>query len=340
MNAITQEDRSLKSWNVWQDLRHALSDSPVFGPFLTLIILLTLSSLFIPNFFTLRTFSGIINAATVTGVVTIGVTLLMVTGEFDLSVGSMLAAGAYLFAFNTINGGSPILAVALAVLVPAFLGAINGIIRVWTDIHSFIVTLGTLSIFRALVWVLAAGQLVQTQEEFAIYDLLNGRFDLINNLFERANFRTSLIILIGLVILFHILLTRTSYGNHTFATGGNAGAATAQGVNLKKVRIINFALMGALAGLAGALDFSQFNSVRVATGAGIELNAIAAAVIGGASLNGGTGSIWGALVGVLLISTLRTAVVLMGFPADNFEAIVGVCIIAAVVFNAWLRQRF
>lgn len=336
---VTAEKSSLKNLSAWEDMRHAMADSPVFAPALSLIVLVILCSLVVPNFFSFRTFSGIINAATVTGVVTIGVTLLMVTGEFDLSVGSILAVGAYLYAFNTVDGGSPILAVALAILVPALFGTLNGVLRVWTGVHSFIITLGTLSIYRAVVWIGAAGQMVQTQEDLAVYNFFNGRLDIINDLFARANFRTSLIWLLALMFLFHILLTRTSFGNHTFATGGSDGAAKAQGVNTNLVRIINFTLVGALAGFAGLLDFSQFNSVRVATGAGVELNAIAAAVIGGALLTGGSGSIWGALVGVLLVSTLRSAVVLLGLPADNFEAIVGLCIIGAVIANNWLRKQ-
>ena len=339
MKAATAERSSLKNLSMWEDMRHAMAVSPVFAPFVTLVVLVILCSLFVPNFFSFRTFSGIVNASTVTGVVTLGVTLLMISGEFDLSVGSILAIGAYLYAFTTTDIGSPILAVALAIIIPALFGTINGLLRVWTGIHSFIVTLGTLSIFRAVVWIGAAGAMIQTQEELAVYDLFNGRLDIVNDLFARANFRTSLIWWLALVVLFHILLTRTPFGNHIFSTGGADGAARAQGVNTNLVRVITFTLVGALAGFAGLLDFSQFNSVRVATGAGVELNAIAAAVIGGALLTGGSGSIWGALVGVLLISTLRTAVVLLGLPADNFEAIVGVCIIGAVILNNWLRQR-
>lgn len=325
---------------VWRSIRRTLTDSPALGPLITLVIVFGLSALLIPNFATLRTLSGILNSATVVGIVTIGITLLMVNGEFDLSVGAMLAAGSYLYAFNTINGGSPVLAILLALLVPGLLGLINGLLRVSTGIHSFVVTLGTQSIFRAAVWIIAGGELIQTQADLPIYDLLNGRLDLLNNLFERANFRTSLIWFLLLVVLFEILLMRSRFGNHLFATGGNPGAATAQGVNIKVIRILAFTLVGVLAGFAGVLDFSQFHSVRVATGAGVELSAIAASVIGGARLQGGSGSIWGALIGVILVSTLRTSAVLLGLPADNFESIVGVCIIGAVVLNNWMRQKF
>jgi ribose transport system permease protein len=127
-----------------------------------------------------------------------------------------------------------------------------------------------------------------------------------------------------------------------FATGGNKGAALAQGVNVKKVKVLNFILSGAMAGFTGVLLFSQFSTVRVASGDGMELSAIAAAVVGGTAITGGAGSIWGALIGALTISMLRTGVVLMKIPfipADNFEAIVGVTIILAVILNNYLRGR-
>jgi simple sugar transport system permease protein len=235
-----------------------------------------------------------------------------------------------------------LLAVALGLLIPALLGAINGLIRIWTEIPSFIVTLGTLYVYRGAVWILSGGQLIQTLEKRAVYTVFNGRLDLINNLLPGANFRTSLLWLLGMTLLFQYILVRTRYGNHVFAVGGNPIGALAQGVNVKRVKVINFIISGTLAGLTGILLFSQFKSVRVATGAGMELNAIAAAVVGGTLLTGGAGSIWGALVGAILISTLRTGVVLMDIPfipADNFEAVVGVTIIGAVILNNWLRSR-
>jgi simple sugar transport system permease protein len=325
----------------WQrSVRRLFAESPIAGPLATLIIVFILLSLFVPNFFTMRSVSGILNAATLTGVVTIGVTLLMISGEFDLSVGALVAAGGYLFAFSTKDGGSPLVGVLLALFIPAILGALNGLILIWTGIPSFIITLGSQSIYRGAVWLFSGGAMVQTLEKLAVYDVFNGRLDVVNNLFQDANFRTAALWLIGLALVCQYLLTRTRYGNHVFAIGGNPGAAKAQGVNVKLVKVVNFAISGALAGFSGVLLFSQFQTVLVASGAGVELSAIAAAVVGGASLSGGYGSIWGALIGVLLISALRTGVVLLNvsfIPADNFEAVVGVTIVAAVILNNWLR---
>lgn len=325
------------------DVRRWLGQSPITGPLLTLVIIFGLFSLFIPNFLSLQTLSNIINATTLVGTVTVGVTFLMISGEFDLSVGALVAVAGYLFAFNTMNGGSPLLALALAVVVPALLGTVNGLILVATGMPSFIITLGTLSIFRGGVWLLSGGSLLQTLERPLIYDIFNGRLDVINNLLpDGANFRTAMLWMFGLVILFQYLLTRTSYGNHVLAVGGNPGAARAQGVNVQLIKVLNFTLSGAMAGVAGVLLFSQFRSVRVATGAGVELDAIAAAVVGGTLLTGGSGSIVGGLIGVLLISTLRSGVIRLNIPfipADNFEAVVGVTIVGAAILNHWLRNR-
>ena len=361
----------------WQkDVRRLFADSPIVGPLATLIVVFILLSLFVPKFLTLRTVSGIVNAATLVGMITIGVTLLMISGEFDLSVGAMAAMGGYLYAFITMDGGSrvvaflsailrllhieeapmvavlspilrlpgvlPMLAFLLAILVPAAMGALNGLLLTWTEIPSFIVTLGTRSLYRGAVWIVSGGVMVQTLEKLTVYNVFNGRLDVVNNLFQGAKFRTSLLWLLLVALICQYMLIRTRYGNHVFAAGGNPGAAQAQGVNVKRVKVINFMVSGALSGFAGLLQFSQYKSVQVATGAGWELNAIASAVVGGALLTGGSGSIWGAFIGVLLISALRTGVVLLKIPfipADNFPAVVGVTIVAAVILNNWLRSR-
>jgi len=306
------------------------------------MVVFILLSLFVPKFLTLRTVSGIVNAATLVGMITIGVTLLMISGEFDLSVGALAAMGGYLYALNTMDGGSPVVALLLAILVPAALGALNGLILTWTGIPSFIVTLGTRSLYRGAVWIISGGVMLQTLEKLTVYNIFNGRLDVVNDLFQGAKFRTSLLWLLLVALICQYMLIRTRYGNHVFAAGGNPGAAQAQGVNVKRVKVINFMVSGALSGFAGLLQFSQYKSVQVATGAGWELSAIASAVVGGALLTGGSGSIWGALIGVLLISALRTGVVLLKIPfvpADNFPAVVGVTIVAAVILNNWLRSR-
>jgi simple sugar transport system permease protein len=290
-------------------------ESPIAGPLITLIVVFMLFSVFVPNFLTVRSISGIINAAVLSGTITVGITLLMIAGEFDLSI-------------------------FLALLVPAIMGSVNGLVVTRTRIPSFITTLSTLFIYRGIVWVFSGGQMFQTVEHYLVYDVFNGRLSFLADLWQGANFRTATLWLLGLVLLFQYLLVRTRFGNQVFAVGGNPGAAGAQGVNVRRVKLICFILSGVMAGFAGILLFSQYTTVRIATGAGEELKAIASAVVGGTALTGGSGSIIGALLGVLIISMLRTGVVLTNLiPADNFEAIVGVTIVGAAVFNSWIRSK-
>lgn len=328
--------------NTWRvKTRRFFSGSTLIAPLAVLLIVFGLLSIFVPNFMTMRSVTGIINAVSLSGTIAIGVAMLMITGEFDLSVGSVMAVGGYIFGSLSM-AGQPLLGLVLAILACALLGAINGLIFVWTGIPSFIVTLGTKYFYRGMLWVISGGAMLQTIDKEGIYNLFNGRFDLLNNLFTNSNFRTSLLWQVGLVVLFQLLLTRTRFGNHLFAVGGNAGAALGQGVNVKKVRLLSFITASAMAGFTGVLLFSQYFTVRVASGDGMELTAIAACVVGGVLITGGAGSIWGALIGALTISTLRTGVVLMNIPfipADNFEAIVGVTIILAVILNSYLRGR-
>lgn len=335
------------------------AESSIAGPLVTLVLVFILFLLFVPNFASWRTISGIITAVSISGFVTIGITILMISGEFDLSVAPMVAMSGYLFGTIStgedsvivstlssfglpVDGGNIFLAILFALLVPALMGLINGLILVSTNIPSFIVTLGTRQIYRGIVWIVAGGVLFQTVQKLPIYEVFNGRFDLLNDLLTKANFRTAMLWLLAMVILFQLLLTRTRLGNHIFAVGGSSEAARAQGVRVIRTKVMAFVISGVMAGMAGIISFSQFKSVRVAEQAGIELTAIAASVIGGTLLKGGAGSVWGALIGILMINLLRSGVILLKIPfipADNFPAVVGVTIIAAVIFNDYLRTR-
>ncbi|MEM7116615.1 MAG: ABC transporter permease [Chloroflexota bacterium] len=350
-------------------LMRLFANSPIAGPLVTLIVIYILFLFIVPNFATWRTLSGIITAVSISGIVTIGITLLMISGEFDLSLAPMIAMSGYLFGSVSVGADNLItqtlasigivvgdgnipLAIALGLGVPALMGLVNGLILVWTNIPSFIVTLGTRQIYRGLVWIVAGAELLQVLDEPAIFGILNGRLDGFNDFIknvvldpesrDRVNFRTATLWLLALVGIYQMVLVRTRFGNHIFAVGGNDGAAKAQGVRNNRTRLYAFIISGLLAGFAGMVQFSQFKSVRVAEQTGIELTAIAGAVVGGALLNGGYGSVWGALIGVTLISVLRSGVILLKIPfvpADNFPAVVGVTIIASVVLNNYLRTR-
>lgn len=315
-------------------------ESPIAGPVITFVGVFVLFSIFVPNFLTMRSISGIINAATLTGVITVGVTLLMIAGEFDLSVGAVMAVGAFIFGAATMAGMNSTLAAILALAVSAILGAVNGLILIFTGIPSFIVTLGTQYLYRGALYVVSTGIMLQTIADLPVYNLFNGRLASLADIIPGANFRTSLFWLLGVVLVVQFLLVRTRFGNHIFAAGGSQGAARATGVSVTRTKLACFIISGLLAGLSGIMLFSQYKTARIATGAGEELNAIAAAVVGGTLLTGGSGSIVGALLGVLTISMLRTGVILLDLiPADNFVAVVGVTIVIAAIFNNWIRKQ-
>ena len=317
-----------------------VGDSPVVPPLITVVIIFILFYAFVPRFGTVRTVSGIASADAVNAIAVIGVTLLMIAGEFDLSIGAAMAMGGYVFArIIVIEGGSPVVAVGAALFVTAIMGLINGLLTVGPGIPSFIVTLGTRSIYRAALWVISGGAMIQASERLAVYDFLNGRLDIVDHLVTGSSLTTSIVWAIALGIIFQLLLTRTRFGNHVFAAGGSPEAALVQGVNVRLVKLLCFTLCGALAGFAGVLLFSQFTTVFVMTAAEVELTAIAAAVVGGTLLTGGVGSIAGGVIGIFIIGTLRSGVILSGFPSDKFPAIVGVTIVCASILNRWIRSR-
>lgn len=342
--------------------------------------------------FTLRTLVSTLNGAILTGILVSAVVILMISGEFDLSVGAILVIGAYVFgtlsageatilrinlAGNEIFGGfdigeplHPLLALVTAILACTFLGFINGIIVTYTKIPSFIATFGMLLI---LIWVAlsyGSGAAFETTRNSleargisdTIYTVFNGSLRDINGNItgDIGNLRTSVFWMIGLGILMHLVLTRTRWGSSIFAIGGNPEAARSQGINIRRLKISSFMLTGAFAGVAGIVLFSQFLRVQSNSGLDQELWAIAAAVIGGTLLTGGFGSVLGGILGIMILSTIRSGIVLLSTPisnspvgdipalgeyivrltaSDNFLTIVGFTIVGVAVLNTFIRRR-
>lgn len=281
------------------------------------------------HFLTSESFAGILAVVAELGIVAMGITILMISGEFDLSVGSILGFSSVTFVFLLRADVPALPALGLALAIAALLGFLNGLIVIITDIPSFIATLGTMMLWRGLLLAVSGGFPVPYFGSSVLFEILNSRFI--------GDFRTSAIWFVLIVLIFHFILQHTPYGNHVFATGGNKEAARALGVAVKQVKLINFTLSGLLAGLAGCIQFSRFRSVDALRGQGMELEAIAAAVTGGALLSGGYGSIIGTLLGVLIIGMVRTGLVLAGAPAYWYQAFVGVILIVAVIINVRLK---
>lgn len=326
--------------NPWLRVRQRLAQYPEAVASISFILIFLFFSVANENFLTPISISNILTFGSITGIVVVGVAMLMISGEFDLSVGSTFAVASYVFALTLNAGITPIVAMLLALLVSLLLGLFNGIIVVYTRIPSFIATLGTMLAYRGIARAIGHGKFATYKgEPITLFRVLNGPLDRFNHLFTPpAIFRMSIIWFAIIALLMTYVLLRTRYGNWVYATGGNRLGAYAQGVPVRFVLLMNFVLTGFLAGLASVIQFAHRTSVDPLRGAGMELIAVAAAVIGGVKLTGGYGTILGATVGILLIQMLDQGLVLMQVPIQVFQAFVGLLIIIAVVSNKYLGE--
>lgn len=320
-------------------VRHRLSYIPEAVVLISFFLLFIFFSLSAPHFLTPISIGNIITFGSITGIVAIGVGLLMIAGEFDLSVGSNFALAGYILALS-INGGIPVApAIVLAILTSTILGFTNGLIVTRTNIPSFIATLGTMLAYRGIVRAVGGGDFASYKgAAIPLLKFLNGDFTLLNSWFEVQAFRTSVIWFIALAIIFIIILMRMPFGNWVYAVGGLPGAARAQGVNVVFVKLMSFTITGFLVGIAGVLQFAHRLSVDPLRGEGLEMITVAACAIGGIRLTGGSGTLLGALFGALLLQMLDQGLVLMGIPIQVFQASVGLIIILSVISNTYLGK--
>lgn len=320
--------------------RYRLAEFPEAIALISFLIVALVFSFSAEHFLTPVAISNILSFASIQGLIVIGVAILMIAGEFDLSVGSTFAVASFVWAISMNAGLAPLPAMLLALLISAILGLINGLIVVRTGIPSFIATLGTMLAYRGIARAIGGGLLAKyTENTPFLFVFLNGPFTRLNELFAPvANFRVSIVWFVLIAILMSFLLKRTRFGNWVFATGGNPGAALAQGVPVRRVKLIAFTLTGFLVGLASVMQFSHRTSVDPLRGEGWELIAVAASVIGGVSLNGGVGSILGPIVGILLLQMLEQGLVLMGVSVQVFRAVAGAILMLSVILNTYLSR--
>jgi len=324
------------------DIRLRVMDRSEVVVLITFIVLFVFFVLQANGFFSAYAISNFLTFGAVYGVAAIGIAFLMICGEFDLSVGANMAVSMYVLILLLLANVPALVAIFAALLVAMSLGLINGLIVVNSRVPSFIVTLGTMLAFRGIARALGRGRLINypSSNPPDIFNWINGPLNDLNNLFQPAgNFRVAILWFIGLTLIMSFLLLRTRFGNWTYAVGGNPGAAVAQGINVKRVKLLSFVLTGLMAGFAGLLFFSHRFSVNPLTGYGMELVAVAAAVIGGVSLTGGYGTIMGAAVGVVLMSMIEQALASMGIAQEVFEGVTGFILIFSVLANTLMSKQ-
>lgn len=282
-------------------------------------------------FLSAENFRGVLGILPEVALVATGVTLLMICGEFDLSVGSVFALMPMTAAIVMSNGLPFWPAVLLGLVVCAAIGLVNAVVTIRFGIPSFIATLGMLFMARSLTVVVSGGfpPLLPDEIPSWIFTQFIGPGQL---------FRMSFLWFIGIAAIVSALLSLTNFGNWVKATGGFLDAATSMGIPVVWVKTTCFVICSVLAGFAGLIQVLRLGSPLPSIGIGLELQAVAAAVIGGAALTGGIGTIFGAIVGALLIRVIDNGLVLSQVDANWFQFAIGALTILAVVANAWLRR--
>ncbi|WP_255607207.1 ABC transporter permease [Phyllobacterium lublinensis] len=272
----------------------------------------------------------LMKAIPVLGCLALGAGILMIAGEFDLSIGSVYTFTAVLIATLVDTGVSAFIAAPLGILTGVLIGLLNGTITLRFGLPSFIVTLGGLLFWRGAVLLYNGAVQVRFDPEPIFSSLFAGTIFGVNAAF---------IWIILFVVGFYLLLHRHKFGNHVFATGGNRAAATAIGINTDRVKLIAFAIAGGMAAVAGIIATARVGSVQPGQGAGLELQAIAACVIGGLSLSGGRGSIIGIFLGVMLIHTITDVLLLLRAPGFYLDMFIATLIVVAAAFNHLIERR-
>ena len=266
------------------------------------------------------------------GIMAIGVGVLMISGEFDLSVGTLYTFCAIVTATMVKEYAlSPYLAMLVGITVGIIAGLIHGNIVNRFTIPSFIVTLGAMLLWKGGTLLYHGAKSLRYKYESETYKtVLTGDIGVVD---------ASFLWFIGVGIVFYFIVHHHKIGNHFFAVGGNPEAAIAIGINPKRVKLIAFAIAGGCAALSGVVAMSRVGSVQPGGGLGLELEAIAACVIGGCALMGGRGSIIGIMLGTALIYTIQDLLLLLRAPGFYFEMFVGGLIVLAVIINVTIRKR-
>jgi len=295
-----------------------------------LLVVGALISFATPYFLTIDNLMGVFRSFSLTAIMAIGMVLVIVTGGIDLSVGSVLGLSGLITALCFDNGFAMPLCIAGGVLVGLVFGAFNGILVTGVGLPPFIATLGTLSIGRGLMYMITHGVPLTPDTPDAFASIGQGYVGFVP---------VPVVIMAVMMVGFSILMRKTRFGRHVYATGGNERAAKLSGVKTDRVKFLVYVLSGLISGVAGVVSFSRYLSAEPASGFGAELDVIAAAAIGGASLSGGIGSVEGAVIGAALAGIIANGVVLMNIDTYSQQAITGAVILIAVGLDV-LRNRY
>jgi ribose transport system permease protein len=301
-----------------------------FGPFIGLVAIVALfAALRWETFVSWDNFAIILQQTAVIGIAALGMTLVIIAGGIDLSVGSIIAVGTVVIAQLVQRGWSPLFAALAGLAAAAACGAFSGLLITRLRLLPFVVTLGMMGTLRGAAKGLAGEQTIYPDETWLNKLMLLG---------GRGSLPGGVWLMLGFAILVALLLRYTRFGRHVFAVGSNELSARLCGVPVERVKLLVYTLGGLFAGLGGVLQFAYLTGGDPTTAIGLELNIIAAVVIGGASLAGGQGTVMGTLIGALIMSVVANGCTKVGLSNWVQEIVTGGIIIAAVLLD-YLRRR-
>jgi simple sugar transport system permease protein len=320
-----------------RSLIHRLIARPEFGPFVLLVVELAVFTTINSSFLSPQNISNTLVFTVELGLIALAMTLLMTSGEFDLSVGSLFGFSPVLM-WTLFNGGvaSLVVSFAIAIIGAALIGLVNGWFVTRLKIPSFLVTLGMLLVVRGAALFITSGfpQRTWSAQGQWLAEALVGDFYL-------GPFRiyASLFWFVAAAIILGYVLTQTKVGNWILASGGNPGAARARGVNVERTKVALFILCSTMAALAGIISSIRTSAANPNSGTGYELEVIAMVVVGGTALTGGRGTIVGTVLGIFILRVMRNGIVLVGVPGLAYNIFIGAIILGMMALHSWLERR-
>jgi ribose transport system permease protein len=300
-------------------------DVKKLGPLIGFLLLCIVLSVLSDNFLTVDNWLNILRQVSINALIAFGMTFVILTGGIDLSVGSVLALSSVITAGMMANGMDGLTAIIIGLLAGFVMGALNGAIITKGRVAPFIATLATMTIFRGATLVYTDGRPITGFSDDILFQMMGRGYFL--------GIPVPVVFMIVIYFALYFVLKKTTFGRHTYAIGGNEEASRLSGIRVDRLKIWIYSLTGGLSALAGIILTSRLNSAQPTAGTAYELDAIAAVVLGGTSLSGGRGWIFGTLVGALIIGVLNNGLNLLNVSSFYQQVIKGVVILLAVILD-------
>lgn len=321
---------TLRSSRMSSVRRFGSNYSTQINAFVAMILLTIVLSFIAPSFLTSANLLTVLLQSSINAIIAVGMTFIIISGGIDLSVGAIVALSAAIMGDLVVNHGvNPYIGLIIALVVGLVVGCIHGFVIAKFKINPFIVTLGAMTIWRGVALQFVEGQTIYGLPDSIVW---LGQASL-------GPIPVPVVVTLVVYLIAWFLLTRTRVGLYTYSIGGNEKASRLSGINIDRTKIFIYSFGGLLCGLAGIIVAGRINGTSAVVGTGYELDAIAAVVIGGSSLAGGRGVIWGTLIGAIIMGIIRNGLNLLNVSPYYQMIIIGLVIIVAVGLDSLKRKR-